>query len=154
MSIQERIDMCSIPITESGCWIWVGGSTSAGYGIIYYNKKWLYAHRASWEVHNHRKIPPRKMILHKCDIPSCVNPDHLYLGTHTDNVRDMVNRKRYPDRSGENQIGRRVLTWKQVREIRLSKESARAMARKYKVVERSIHSIRSFGSWKNDPEKS
>lgn len=83
-----------IPVTESGCWIWVGSHTTAGYGRIYVARRAVMAHRASYAV-KHGEIPSGKIICHKCDTPSCVNPDHLFVGTHKDNSQDMVRKNRH-----------------------------------------------------------
>ena len=73
----------------SGCWNWVGAKTNAGYGVMCLKgqARYVYAHRYSFELHG-GKLFPGVYVLHKCDIPSCVNPDHLYAGTQSDNLRD------------------------------------------------------------------
>lgn len=90
--IQEN----SIPEPMSGCWLWIGESTaSGGYGRIYLGeRRHVLAHRVSWEAHNGKPIPNGLWALHKCDQPACVNPDHLYPGTHAQNTEDMVRRNR------------------------------------------------------------
>ena len=76
---------------KKDCWEWQASTTFKGYGRIniwfenYW--KWQYAHRISWLI-NHGKIPKDKHVLHHCDNPSCVNPKHLWLGTHQDNIKD------------------------------------------------------------------
>lgn len=81
-------------IPWSGCWIWMRGCTSSGYGVVYLEHHTpKYAHRASYEKHI-GPIPPGLHILHTCDIPSCINPAHLYAGTNQDNIRDRMIRGR------------------------------------------------------------
>ena len=75
-------------IPFSSCWYWTG-SLTRGYGYATVNKKVGYAHRHSWEF-NFGAIPKGMCVCHKCDNPICIRPDHLFLGTHADNVRDKI----------------------------------------------------------------
>lgn len=70
------------------CWMWEGKKDKDGYGIIYSKKK-MRAHRLSIELYN-KLIPDDLLACHKCNNPSCVNPDHLYIGTHQDNNNDKI----------------------------------------------------------------
>jgi hypothetical protein len=74
-------------ILDNGCWMWIGASTSDGYGVFMIKGKFYYAHR---EMYRQVKgdIPPKMLICHTCDRPGCVNPDHLFLGSYQDNRRD------------------------------------------------------------------
>ncbi len=80
------------------CWLWTGGikgkGTEDGYGLYYYaeGKHW-YAHRVSWRIH-YGPIPTGKKVLHKCDVRRCVKPEHLFLGTQLDNIKDMTTKGR------------------------------------------------------------
>jgi hypothetical protein len=77
----------------STCWLWTRGITSWGYGwFTRATRKANYAHRVAWEL-THGDIPDG-LVLHKCDVRSCVNPDHLYVGSQADNMRDMASRGR------------------------------------------------------------
>lgn len=72
------------------CWVWTPSIAKGGYGYIRFRKRRHVASRLSWEIH-HGKIPKRKPIVcNKCDNPPCVNPSHLFIGTHKDNMRDMI----------------------------------------------------------------
>lgn len=77
---------------ESGCWEWTGAKNRRvnGYGTIHLFGKKQYAHRISFLIHN-GFLPYRQLwVLHKCDNTKCVNPDHLFLGTYSDNMKDKV----------------------------------------------------------------
>lgn len=73
-----------------GCWEWQGSDNGKGYGVL----GRTYVHRMSWELNNNKKIPEGLCICHKCDNRCCVNPDHLFLGTHYDNIHDMMDKGR------------------------------------------------------------
>ncbi len=77
---------------ESGCWNWIGALRS-GYGIIKIDGKLISTHRLSYILTN-GNIPEGMFICHKCDNPKCVNPDHLFLGTRSDNMIDALNKGR------------------------------------------------------------
>ena len=83
---------------SAGCWLWTASKRNKGYGAFCYEahgrKIQGRAHRFSWELHN-GDIPDGLFVLHKCDIPACVNPDHLFLGTNDDNIRDMIQKGRH-----------------------------------------------------------
>lgn len=78
---------------KTRCWNWTGYKTELGYGRLRLNNKKTLAHRASYEIFV-GKIPDKKLVCHKCDNPSCLNPDHLFLGTNNDNVQDRVKKGR------------------------------------------------------------
>lgn len=75
-----------IPINKKDCWIWNACTKPDGYGLFVYKKK-IRAHRFSYMLFI-GDIPKNKMVCHKCDIRNCVNPKHLWLGTHKQNMRD------------------------------------------------------------------
>lgn len=75
------------------CWFWKGALNSKGYGSFAVERKSKLAHRYSYELHK-GEIPKGMLICHSCDIPKCVNPDHLWAGTASDNAKDMFNKNR------------------------------------------------------------
>ena len=84
-------------IPFSGCWIWLGATGDWGHGIIGLGARGqgvARTHRVTYE-HMVGKIPAGKIVRHKCDVPCCVNPDHLELGEQKDNVNDMMSRGRH-----------------------------------------------------------
>lgn len=80
-----------------GCWEWTRARLKSGYGKFWdsFSKTHYLAHRASWSIHNERPIPEGMIVMHACDNPPCVNPDHLVLGTQADNMADMVSKERW-----------------------------------------------------------
>lgn len=85
-----------IPEPNSGCLLWEGVYTGSGYGQITRNRKHIMVHRLAWEE-EHGPIPPGLSVLHRCDVKGCVNVEHLFLGTHADNMRDMLAKGRQGD---------------------------------------------------------
>ena len=92
-SLHERIEENIERITESGCWVWMGYINKLGYGRFRVNGKKVLAHRAAYEEYK-EKIPDDKIACHDCDNPSCVNPEHIFIGTHQDNHDDAIKKGR------------------------------------------------------------
>lgn len=83
-------------IKKKGCWDWSGHKVNGGYGCIRIGYPKIYAHRVSWIIYNEKEIPTGMCVLHKCDNPSCTNPEHLFLGTPKDNILDAIKKGRHP----------------------------------------------------------
>lgn len=81
-------------ITESGCWEWTRSVKSNGYAQIGYQGRMWTAHRLAWVKLVNEDLPKNMMVLHRCDNRRCFNPDHLFLGTASDNMRDMISKGR------------------------------------------------------------
>lgn len=93
-TIQEKFDRRYTPEPNTGCWLWIGAVDTAGYGRL--GEK-VRAHRLSFCLASgipYQDLPSATFICHRCDVPSCVNPAHLYAGTPADNMRDKVARGR------------------------------------------------------------
>jgi hypothetical protein len=136
----------------TGCHIWMAGKNQQGYGQFHIAGKMYGAHRIGWML-AFGPIPEGWWVLHRCDSPSCVNPDHLFLGTHGINIADKVAKGRWRGGSppGEKQ-GNVILTGEQVQEIRAyprRQVSYKTLAAKYGVSVGTIHSIRIGRSWKH-----
>lgn len=100
LHIEERVTptrerlLAKIRVHESsGCWEWAGHRNNKGYGIAWDGKAMTGAHRVSYRVFV-GEIPDGLFVLHRCDNPPCCNPEHLFLGTHLDNMKDMRNKGR------------------------------------------------------------
>ena len=140
------------------CWEWIGSLIGNGYGRFWVKGdkggKWLYAHRLSWMIHYDEEPTMNLWVLHKCDNPPCVRPDHLWLGTPSDNSQDRE------DKGRSNKIGVRgenshfsKLIEKQVLEIReLYKPriiTRRMLAEFYNTSVPNIEHITSRKTWKH-----
>lgn len=107
----------------------------------------LKAHRISYEVH-FGEIPDGMCVCHSCDNPGCINPDHLWLGTHSDNMKDMWKKVRHPKPNGK---GQAKLTADDVRQIRqlLGKVSGGKASKLFNVNSQSIYNIWNGLTWKD-----
>lgn len=98
-ALRERWAAKVANLGGEGCWLWTGwkgGPDGSKYGYISVGGRagrGCRAHRVSWELH-HGPIPEGMHVLHKCDVPLCVNPEHLFLGTRSDNMQDMISKGR------------------------------------------------------------
>jgi hypothetical protein len=132
----------------SGCHIWIGGRQHK-YGAFRWGPgRSVRAHRAAWELHR-GPIPDGLDVLHTCDVPLCVNPDHLWLGTHVDNNRDRDMKGRTGAPRGEKSPNAK-LTAAKVQEIRFRYdlgELQKDLAREFGVNQTAISSITRRRTW-------
>ncbi len=105
------------PDLNGGCWLWAGSLTS-GYGVLNFRGRRQRAHRLMWEIAN-GPIPPDRELCHKCDVRACFRPDHLFVGTRSDNMLDASRkgRLRIPNLAGED-CATATISWEAARAIR------------------------------------
>lgn len=90
----NKESLLQLTIVKNECLIFTGPKNHLGYGCIGYKGKVVKAHRLSFLFH-YGHLPNDLLVLHKCDNPACINPDHLFLGTHYDNTMDMIKKGRH-----------------------------------------------------------
>lgn len=93
MTINEMFLLNITKLSCMDCWIWHGNRTNMGYGRIIVKGDAYYAHRLSYEFYV-GSLSKENFVCHTCDIPQCVNPSHLFVGSHKDNMADMANKGR------------------------------------------------------------
>jgi len=140
-----------------GCWLWTGGSVNQkGYGQIGgggKGAKHILAHRLSYEIHK-GPIPDGLLIMHSCDNPSCVNPEHLSVGTQSQNILEAFAKGRknaVPPHVYGDVCGASKLKELEAIEILKSTEATKIIAAKYGVSKSAIERLRNGKSWKHLP---
>lgn len=136
--LAERFMARVYPEPNSGCWLWSGSSVVSGYGIVFLNGvQKITAHRCSWQMHR-GPIPEGMDVCHRCDTPACVNPDHLFVAPHRENMIDMVVKGRNP---------KSTIRPSDIPAIRASTEPARIDAARFGVTPQAIRAIRRGETW-------
>lgn len=143
-------------VTSPGCWIWVAGRNRRGYGLFgagtRMNPMSLLASRASWMLAR-GPIPAGLYVCHHCDNPPCVRPDHLFLGTQSDNMLDAYSKGRKRGFTQRRQTGeenhRAKLTADTVRTIREARLPARVLAQQLGVSKQAVQDVRSGRTWRH-----
>lgn len=151
LSLEQRF-WAKVNKTDSvdDCWEWTAYKNSQGYGQFRKEGRGgqALAHRVSYEL-NVGSIPDGLLVCHKCDNPSCTNPNHLFLGTVKDNMADKMAKGRAKSLSGELH-GRAKLTTSQVKEIRdrlATGEAQTLIAADYGIAQRTVSRIKNADSW-------
>lgn len=146
-TLHERFERRYIPEPNSGCWLWVGRIGKSRYPRMFADGRTRSAHRISWELF-HGEIPDGLCVCHKCDVPSCVNPGHMFLGTRSDNMSDCKHKGRLRYQKGT-EVWTNKLTPSQVMAIRVDKRLARIIAVDYGVGARHVNRIKQVRYWKH-----
>lgn len=135
---------------ESECWEWTGSKNEQGYGLIRWNRKSGYAHRMAYEAYN-GPIKRGMVIMHSCDNPSCVNPQHLSQGTATENMRDMVRKGRNKTKRGEDNANARLSNEQviQIRELLSQGKSLNETSILFGVSKKTVLDIKQNKIWKH-----
>jgi len=145
----DKVEM----IPDCGCWIWMGSLDASGrkstrrYGTMFYNGKREQAHRVSWEIYN-GQIPKHMLVLHRCDTPSCVNPNHLFIGTHLDNMKDCINKNRRVNHIGTLN-GHAKLSADDIMKIKMDNRTPKEIAHTYNMSRNHIYKILNGNVWKH-----
>jgi len=138
---------------ENGCMLWTGGINDSGYGVLHNYKRIsgtavTLAHRYSYQLHY--GINPEKMfVCHTCDIPACVSPDHLFLGSYLDNINDMNNKKRqaWGEKNGHSKLTANQVIG--IKELLRYGVTPTQIAKAYGLSHPTIHNIKTGTTWGN-----
>ena len=133
-------------VSEKGCWFWIGGTDTCGYGIWNAHGQ-RYAHRASYVKHK-GEIPKGMHVLHSCDHPNCVNPEHLRLGTHQENMAELRAKGRAYGAKGEANYSAK-LSEAQALSILADRRPITAIAKEYGLTRASVTNIKKGVTWKH-----
>ena len=153
-STHERFESLYTIIPGFDCWIWIGSMggnrRGKGHGRFFVENKQMKAHRYSFE-HYRGEIPKEMLVLHKCGIPQCVNPDHLYLGNHKDNSRDSIKagtqHKPIGEKNGNLKITEEIA--QEILNLKGQRGQAKALAEKYQVSVWTVYEIWKGRRWKH-----
>lgn len=137
-TVSERLK-AKTTVQPNGCWVWTGNTNKKGYGLLSVGGRNRSCHRLVY-AEQHGKIPDGLCVLHRCDNPPCINPDHLFLGTNAENNQDKIDKGRMP--LGE-KVGSHKLSADQVAAIRRDFRPglSAVMAAQYGVIPATILSI-------------
>lgn len=149
-TVRERLEENYLVNEKNGCWEWMGMINKAGYGRITIKQKKYLVHRAAYQEFI-GLTPNNLLVCHKCDNPKCINPDHLFLGTHKDNGEDKTKKGRAPSFKGSKNPSAK-LKEKDVKNIRKMHSKgipSKILAIKFNINVVQINNIIRYASWKD-----
>lgn len=144
-ALRDRL-LSKIAVDAAGCFLWQAGCSRLGYGVIRIGNRNVTAHRASYSAFR-RAIPEGLDVCHRCDVRNCINPAHLFLGTHAENMRDAVEKGRFA--RGEAKPSA-VLTDEQVIELVQRYNAGELpldLIQEYGICKATLHSIVKKSKW-------
>lgn len=160
--LRDRFDEKWTPEPNSGCWLWTGSVDRRGYGQLRVSTRDLrYATHVALRLYQGRILGKGECACHRCDNPACVNPDHLFVGSHQENMQDAIHKGRMnldglrlgqgvkpaEVRARGERVGGAKLTDDLVRQIRADPASAYSLAKRFGVAKRTILSVRHRRTW-------
>jgi hypothetical protein len=126
---------------EAGCWLWQGHTDTRGYGQVWIAQQFTLLHRWAYEQKNNLKLQSADHCCHRCDTPNCVNPDHIFIGSASDNIRDAVKKGRHScNKIGPSQV-------KNIRSRLEQGEKQSQIAKDYGVCASTISDIKTGVTW-------
>lgn len=140
---------------DNSCWMWLAAKNRGGYGLFRKDGSAWLAHRVSWEMAN-GPIPAGMDVLHSCDVPACVNPGHLFIGTAADNMADMSRKGRHRSRTKPESVARGQAHYKtkitpeiaaHIRKNAIGRGAQRALAHKFGLSEAAVSLVVRWKSW-------
>ena len=145
-SDRERFAAKTIRDDASGCLIWTAALDTAGYGAFGLHGRVVRAHRTALEWHLGRPLAPGVFVCHRCDNPACVEPAHLFEGTHQENMDDCLDKQRqaWGERNGHHK-----LSLDDVAEIREGRETQASLARRLGVHQSTVSRVAARKRWAN-----
>ena len=149
--IEDFINHIDRSAGSNGCWVWKRGTTFGGYGCLNFNRKTTRTHRLMW-ILTTGPIPPDVELCHTCDNPPCCNPNHLFPGTHLENMQDMHKKNRNRQPKGERNAWAKLTAAKVtlMRELYASgRFSFRSLAKEFGVSKTQARYIVHRRKWKH-----
>ena len=148
LSIEEKLKR--YVIDKHNCWNWIGSKDRDGYGVFgHHRNKQIRAHRASYELHI-GEIPKEMMVCHSCDNPSCINPQHLFVGTAKDNTQDMIKKQRRFILFGSNHPNAKLTEYQahEIKQLRKQNVPLTNIANQFGISFQTVSSIAKGTTWK------